>query len=633
MASAPNDRPSAGNAPSMPPVPDHMENVIFAVSSENELDAEFVRLASEVGATHVQLGGLPFQYDAFLPDNSDPYPNWAQNSLSLFRICPPPALAEFMPSDIIARNQRVLDERIALLREQGLKAIYNGMEPLYLPEEVFREHPNWRGGQCELGRIAIDSYFTPNIDDPEVRDLYREAARLLCERYPEIDFFKFWTNDCGAGLQWSTYQYPGVNGPTQYRQRGPGKRVSEWLQSIRAGASEAGSDVRIDLSTFSFPPAETEAMRCRFDENLYLKGVNGEGERMWSAGAGPGNSFHGLLLDLPNVVNYVRSLQKVFAPDAGLRRKLGVGGPTSRLLLRSFLEDPGTGVVNEAEVLRRAAVEWGGEEHAETLVGIWRDIEKARHAISQVRQRGGVSPLTGAVMGRWLVRPFVPRPEELTDEETAPYRDYIFSKAPDKDVDDLCVLLGKPVFTGSCAVWMARWALQEAVGTLRGAQQKAANIAETLVEEADPIELLSARIGAFACVLEDARLAIMYQHALDTADQPRYGRNVWDFDDNIYYDQRALTLRRLAREAVDNTTNLITLIESHEAPLLGTSPTAETESVFHYGPDLADQLRHKREVMLDHWPDYESLYPTSREREYEPTIVREDEESDDEPQP
>ncbi|MFP4028064.1 MAG: hypothetical protein ACLFWL_09760 [Candidatus Brocadiia bacterium] len=621
MSLASDNETSPGRSQSTPCPPDHMEDVMLAVSSGEEIDEEFVSFASRVGATHIGLGGLPFRYDAFLPDNSRPYPNWSQNSLSLFRICPPPALGEFMPDEVIARNQKVLDQRIELLRQQGLKAVFNASEPLYLPEPVFREHPNWRGGQCELGRIATTAYFTPSIDDPEVLELYEEAARLLCERYPEIERFFFWTNDCGAGLQWSTYQYPGVNGPTKYRHRGPGERIAGWLQAIRRGASEAGSDVDINLSTFTFPPAEMEAIRAKFGENLYLKGVNGKGDRFWTAGAGPGASFHGFLLDLPDPFSYVRGLQKVYGEDGGARRKLSIGGHSSCVLLKTFLEEPGTGVVHETEVVRRAAAQMVGDDHADALVGVWRAVTQARHAMNQVRQRGGVSPLTGEVLARWLVRPLVPRPEALTDEETAPFRDYIFSKAPDKDIDDLCVVLGKPVFIGSCAVWMARWALQEAVDTLRSAQRKAKGVAAEL-SEPRPIDLLTARIGAFACVLEDARLAIMFQHALNTADQPRYGRNVWDFDDNIYYDQRALTMRRIARESLDNTSELIRLIENHDEPVLGVASSAQTESVFQFGPDLAQQLRHKREVMLDHWPEYEVLYPTSRKNEYEPYVLR-----------
>ena len=346
---------SGHSVPSTYSVPDHMSDVTLAVSSGKEIDEDFVKFASQIGATHVMVGGRPFQYDAFLPDNSQPYPNWSQNSLSLFRVCPPPALAKFMPEDVIAQNQQLLDQRMELLREHGLKGVFNGAEPLYLPEKIFREHPNWRGGQCELGRIATAAYFTPSIDDSEVRELYAESARLFCERYPEVDSFFFWTNDCCAGLQFSTYQYPGVNGPTKYRDRGPGERIAGWLQAIRRGAADAGSDVQIDLSTFTFPPAEKEAIRCKFDEYLYLKGVNGEGDRFWTASAGPGNSFHGFLLDLPDAPSYVRGLQKVFGDDGGPRRKLGIGGPTSRLLLESFLQDPGKGVVNEAEVLRGAA--------------------------------------------------------------------------------------------------------------------------------------------------------------------------------------------------------------------------------------------------------------------------------------
>ncbi len=604
--------------------PKQMLVVRHQLAEKAELDEDFLRLAVKVGATHVDVSGLPFRYNAFMPDNSDPYPNWSQHSLGLFRVCPPPALQPYLPMDVIADNVASLDSRFAMLRRHGLRAVVHALEPLWLPEAVFRAHPLWRGGQCELGRIANAAYFTPNIDEPEVLELYRQSAREFCTRYPEVDVLSFFTNDSGAGLQWSTYQYPGINGPTRSRGRGPGERVAGWMNAIRDGAAEAGTKLRINIGTFTFPAHETEAMRAKFGDHLYLKNINGNGSSLWQASASPGGGDQRLIVGLSNGSQYVEGLQKVFAEEEGERRNLVIGDKLSQTLLESYLESPGTGVVHVAETLRRAAVKLAGEAHAEQLVRAWASTDRAWHAMNQVRQRGGVGPLTGSTMGRWLVRPLVPRPDRLTDAETAPFKRFIFSKAEDKDMTDLCTVLGKPVFIGSCAVWMARWALQEAVTTLQATHRELTRLAaEATGGDPDWLALHAARVGAFACVLENARVTLLYQHALNTTEESRFGANVWDFDDNVQYDQRAIELRRLAREDLDNTTDLLNLLEANDGLVLMQTNTAEDESVFMYGPNLADQLRHKQQVMLDHWHEYEELYPTSRAHEYEPAPHRE----------
>jgi hypothetical protein len=111
----------------------------------------------------------------------------------------------------------------------------------------------------------------------------------------------------------------------------------------------------------------------------------------------------------------------------------------------------------------------------------------------------------------------------------------------------------------------------------------------------------------------------MYQHAVNIAEHPRFGANPLDFDDNILYDQRALELRKIARADLDNTQELIELLEANpKTPLIHQAKTAAEETVFTFGPNLVRDLRRKMEVTLDHWHDYERLYPTSKVDEFEP---------------
>lgn len=583
-------------------------------------------LAAEYGGTHVAIGHVPFRYNAFLPDNSDPYPAWSQTAVSLFRAFPPPALQPWMPADIVRAYRGHLDVQYAALRRHGLRAIVNGHEPMWLPEAVFEAHPRWRGGQCELGRIAAKPYFTPSIDDPEVRDLYRWSAREWCRTYPETDGFNFWTNDCGAGIPWSVYAYPGPNGPMKYRMRDPGERVAGWLEALRAGAAEAGCDLRIHVHSFSFPPADTAAIRARLGERLYLNNANGKGEPLTGGAAScAGDNAASPVAGLCHPLAFVKSLAALGA--AGDRRMRSIGcAPdtcdTARLLLDAYLEEPaGSGIAWQARIIERAAADLAGAENAAALAGVWEKVELACHAVRQIRQRGlGLVIPFGLTTARWLVRPLVPQPLRLTDEETAHYRPYLFSAGTPEQDANLCYILGKPVLRGDGVVWMTRWCLHEAIGTLTAARGRvAALIPSAPVANREALTRYEARLGVFACLLECARCAILYQHAVGIADQPRFGANPLDFDDNIQFDQRALEMRKIARADLDNTMELIDLLQAHpRGALIEQSETPDTESVFTFGPDLVGGLRRKMAVTLAHWHDYERLYPTSKVDEFEP---------------
>lgn len=603
--------------------------LLLSVPLDGEDYRDHIALAYDHGATHIAIGRLPRRYDAFMPDNKDPYPNWSQGALSLFRVMPPDGVRPFIPADLVEHNLDWLDQRVSTAREFSLRIVINGIEPLWLPEAVYAAHPHWRGVQCELGRIAAKPYWCPSIDEPQVLSLYREATRMFYERYPEIDRFSFWTNDCGAGLPWSVYSYPGLNGPQKYRLRDPGERIAGWLGAIRQGSIDAGGDVIINLNSFSFPPAELAAIRAKLGPHLYLNSVNGHGDKISGGGASSGGGVVGTstnpVLGHFDQYEFAERLQAVFAEPDGLMRSITLGKSVARessVLLRACLDQPGTGVVDAQKAVAAAAQKLVGSVGADRLVRAWRRVQKAVYGLNQLRQRGvSFSLAFGLTASRWLVRPLVPEPHKLTEQETSHYRSMLFSADGDAINANLCEVLGKPIFIGDSVVWMTRWCIDEAHKHLAAAQKLVEELlTEELTEEQrETLRLYHARIRALHCVTECGRLTIMYQHALDTARIPRFAANPLDFDDNIQFDQRALELRKIARMDLDNTFELMEILEAFEHnQVLAQAETHDQESVFLYGPDLVDKLRRKREIMLAHWHDYERLFPTSKRYEFEP---------------
>ncbi len=604
----------------------------------------FVETAAEYGATHVSVGYIPYTHGQWvLPDNDDPYAAWCNCVPGIFRVCPPEPMREWVTMTEAKRCRDVMAAQLDIIKPFGLKATTSAIEPMWLPEGVYRAHPNWRGAQCELGRIAIRPYFTPNIDDPEVLALYRSSMKEYLTLFPQIDDFDFMSNDSGAGVSWTPNIYPGMNGPARYRTRDGGERIAGFLEALQDGAKDAGCKITINIHASGFPAELRASTAAKLRSGLFISGRNAPGEKHYTAGAGMISQLWTSFfpsLDLANPPQFIAGLQSVYDnPDNEPgRASVSLSASTmerGRRILRLAVENPGKGLERRTALeLKVAAEECGNEKEAEKLIGVWKSVEKAQHAILQVRQRGfGLVIPFCCVSMRWLLRPLVPRPDLLKPDETAYYRPFVFSPGDKKDDPNFGYVLGKGVFRGEAATWMARWCLQEALDTLKGAAAEVRRIAKSAPpDNREALELYAARVAALACLAMNARNCIMYQYALDTAAQPQFGPNPMDYDDNMIYDHRSYGMRKIAREELDNIAALIELIESRKEKVIEHAETPEAENVFMLGPNLAADLRRKMDVMLDHWPDYEKIYPTCKVWDFEPepmeNIVRADDGGD-----
>jgi hypothetical protein len=64
----------------------------------------------------------------------------------------------------------------------------------------------------------------------------------------------------------------------------------------------------------------------------------------------------------------------------------------------------------------------------------------------------------------------------------------------------------------------------------------------------------------------------------------------------------------LARKEIDNMVRLRQLILSTPEPILDTAPTPEDETIMRLGPNIADQIKRKIDIMNAHWRDYDRLF-------------------------
>lgn len=592
---------------------------------------EIMAFGASCGATHVSVT-IPYEYTWFLPDNTDPYACWC-NNFSVFRVFPPKPLQPWIPVAEAERLQGLLRAQLDIAGKHGItKAVTGGAEPLWLPEAVYQAHPTWRGAQVELGRIAARPYFAPAIDEPEVLQLYHDAMFELASKFPEFDSFDWLANDSGSGISWATNLYPGMNGPIRHRRNDGGARVVNWLKAMQDGAAKAGSEIRIHSWFHGMTPEFHASAVAKLRSGLFVRWTGVAGESLNGPGAGfPGGVWSTFypVLGMGSGQGFIAGLQSIYNNPKGDGERCGLSLdihtlPLARVLADSFFENPGTGMVHCLETTLLAAKRiTGSDAGAETLASVWQSLGNVEAILQKVQQKGFglIMPFCGVSM-RWFTRPLVPEPERLTDAEKAHYRKHLLTKDTEAELANYCRILGKPVFHGEGAMWMARWSLNDVANRLAGLHERVQYLADAAPDKngKDILTLFAARLGAASCLALTARNVIMYQYALDTARQPQFGPNPMDYDDNITYDQRALVMRKIAREEADNVIELIRIIESVKSLgwVLDHATKPEEESVFLLGPNLVGDLRRKYDIMMAHWHDYERLYPATKVYDFEP---------------
>ena len=570
----------------------------------------FAARAAGLGATHVVISNLPksrWQWDL---DRNDPYPNWGMLQPTIFKVVVPPEFAPWLPGDYARRNLEIVRARAAVLRELGLKAVFHGIEPSWLPEGVFEAHPDWRGPRCDHPVRSRHSYYSLCVDRPEVLAIYRRAVAELCRAAP-IDAFEFITNDSGGGFCWSTSLYPGANGPSWCEDRPMAERVTGFFSAIQAGAADAGirAEVGAEYGSGVIARAEVDSVVSSLLPGQSLNGRTRDGRidvipvgRSWLY------NVTYPVIDIPEMEEIAASLEESRdnpSSDALVSIQADEAPWTYDLIAR-YRAHPTRGLAARIGLIREVAAAYAGEAEADNLLEAFHETTRGVEVLSHL----GCDAILGigGVNQRWIPRPFVPFPMELKPAERAAYRPFQFQANSEEEAANLVNTQGTVFFQGYSGALLAGSSLDWVCADIGGA---AARFSAAAGRSADPakrerLALTAARLRAMVCLCRTARNAIQYQAILDRSDLHATVRQVtrYPFDG----DQRLRDLQAITRREVDNTNELASLLESSRGPLLTTAPTAADEDIFLLNPDLVPQLRLKVRIMLAHERDADRIY-------------------------
>lgn len=642
--------PVSGVAATQPVAPAATAALSAFDTGELALFERKAALAKRLGATHVPItDGLPTAQWQFLPAG-DPYPAWFIQRPDFFKLFPAAEIAPFVDMDYGRRVATLIEERCKILRRLGLKAHWAANIPQVMPEAFFTAYPQLRGPRVDQPNRSRTARFSMCVDQPETLRLYAEAMKNLLTRCPEIETFSFLTQDSGSGFCWVPALYPGLNGHSDCKDRPMADRISSFLVALKDAAKQAGHDIEINLNPISprqwmipsFSPEQLDAIVHKLPRGVAVQGREGPDGRSFAglraSDAYARGAFYPIVgLAVPDVrwlrtgrvagggrdgaepaaARRLANEQAERNPDASanvtanrrlisLRPEEAVMEFNARLVEATQATARG-GVVDRLASLRAFAATEAGEAHADNLLSAWLALDDADRRLDALDF--GDMLQFGHVLNRWINRPMVPFPGELSPRDKSYYRPFLFQAKGEEQAENLIDIQGMRMYDGFGARLLFQRVIETVVPDVETALGQIRRIRDAAADDASKAkwELFGKRLEAAVCLLHTADHMVAYQAQLDRVKSlavkpeanPVLGvQSGWDRTD----------LMETARKEIDNTAHLLRLIQGTKEPLIDRAPVAEEETIMRLGPALPNQLKRKIDIMNAHWMDYDRLF-------------------------
>ena len=518
-----------------------------------------------------------------------------------------------------------------------------------MPAAFFTAYPQLRGPRVDQPNRSRTARFSMCVDQPETLRLHAVAMKNLLARCPEIETFSFLTQDSGSGFCWVPALYPGLNGHSDCKDRPMADRIASFLIALKDAAQQAGHEVEINLNPVvprqwmlpSFSPEQLDAIANRLPRGVAVQGREGPDGRPFAglraSDAYARGAFYPVVgLAVPDL-RWLRTGRATGAPAASdpvsAKRRANeqaernpdaaASATATRRLIslrpeeavmefnaRLFAATQATarsGVVDRLAALRAFAVAEAGEAQADALLAVWLSLDDADRRLEALDF--GDMLQFGHVLNRWINRPMVPFPAELSAEDKKYYRPFLFQAKGDEQADNLIDIQAMRMFDGFGAHLLFQRVIETVVPDVESALGHVRRIRDAATDETARArwELFGLRLEAVVCLLHSADHMVAYQAQLDrvkslavkSEPNPVLGvQSSWDRTD----------LMETARREIDNTARLLRLLQSTKEPLLDLAPVAEEETIMRLGPGLPAQLQRKIALMNAHWMDYDRLF-------------------------
>ncbi|OGF98282.1 MAG: hypothetical protein A2Z86_08865 [Candidatus Glassbacteria bacterium GWA2_58_10] len=565
--------------------------------------AELAARMKAHGRVQIAISSLADKAWFIYPEGGSPWHEYACYMPAPWMFFPHPKIAPFVPADWVAANRRFLLAKAAIARELGLEMIFSGKNSEMLPEAFFQKYPELRGPRVDHPRRSTREEFSWCVDLPETREIIEWTMAELLRNVPEIKTFMSGTNDAGSGLCWAEAQYPGPNGPAHCQGRTAGERVRDLVLAVQEGARKGGGDIVFRWSNVNFWRNEMDVVLPLLPENAFID--SRDRSRM---GVGTLINDNYPFTGIIDPLAVIQSMERYGRPGTKI---VSVGysamydryedrpGTVAKLLdlVEQCMEEPGGSLFERLEKLRKVAALWGGEKNKERVFEAFYNMHEAFSLKNSVAP--DYSNFYCGVSMRHLTRPLLIKPELLTPEEESYFLPHVFNIRENEARMDYTDLHGGR--RAGTASWND--------GGLRRALGMATGAARTLERLEDAPE------GPF---LKDIGLALrMWAGEVRSINNFFHAQLIRDKNAEILAgpkripakvgtwegDPGNLEWNEIMRDELDNTNELIEMLENGGMKLVACAKDPRYEDTFLLGPDLINQLKKKAKIMREHWLD------------------------------
>ena len=173
---------------------------------------DHIREMARLGFTHVEVNGLAatFPYEQAAPD---------ELLYRFYTYCA--ALDQFVysklnkgiyPFEYLRANLNKLKRSAQLAEKYGLRAGILSFEPRSVPDPLLERYPMLRGARVDHPLRSFRPRYNLTTAHPVVLDHYAEMLEKILREAPNIDYMVVWSNDSGAGFEYTSSLYVGRNG-------------------------------------------------------------------------------------------------------------------------------------------------------------------------------------------------------------------------------------------------------------------------------------------------------------------------------------------------------------------------------------------------------------------------------------
>ncbi len=597
---------------------------------------QHLRELARAGYTHAEINGLaaPVPLEESAP---------GEFYSAFYTYCP--ALDQFVASDLnaglypteyLAANLARLKKMAALCRQYGLAPGLLCFEPRSVPERFFQKYPTLRGPRVDHPYRSRKPRYALALSHPLVKEHYRQLIQRLLREIPELAYLSIWSNDSGAGFEYTASLYVGRNGgPYLLREwrsheqiaAAAARNIADFLRLLRDAAAEVQPRFRVSLRLEPFREeqpyllpllqegldVETPSLRMQGYESpdrhviwrdvknvagtIYHARLSAREEpprrRLEKQGVcthliytqGNGFTFEPIL-GVPFPWLLAEKLQAMV--ERGFEQAANLGGAAPSMLVpfsinqevfrRQQLEPE----LPVDRVVEEAAARWA-PQHPEKLVALWRMADDGVRRMPILPLYSGF----GFVWLRLWVRPLVPDLLAVPEAERRYYEDFMVSPANNTNLADLSRDVLFRLFNAADAARFLRRVDRQVLPRL----ERAVGFADDCLQSVSDAERAvfrdqCDRLSALCCWAATLRTVAAWTVGV-------YG---WLEAESMRARKR---YRRLLDEMIDreiaNTERLLRLWRESDTHFMAVSCVGETP--FIYGENFGEGLQKKIDLM------------------------------------